>query len=104
MGPTITIKRKVVEEPEEEGTGKRHWGNKTEGSREDALQAIAWGINSMAVVVWAFINDQREWGSKRMSRAVQTVLELSSDEEEAIVKKEKEKGKEKMDEEEEKTR
>ena len=88
-GTTITIKRKAVGEPEEGTAGKRRRKEGAEESQEDPLQAIARGINSMAAAAWAFVHDQRERESRRASRAVQTVLELSSDEEEVVVKKEK---------------
>ena len=88
-GPTITIKRKAMGEPEEGTAGKRRREEGAEEFQEDPLQAIARGINSMAAAAWAFVHDQRERENRRASRAVQTVLELSSDEEDVVVKKEK---------------
>ena len=87
-GATITIKRKAVEDPEEGTAGKRR-RREGEEVEEDPLQAIARGINSMAAAAWAYVHDQRERENRRASRAVQTVLELSSDEEDVVVKKEK---------------
>ena len=90
-GPTITIKRKAIEEPGDGGSHKRRRGEEVESPGERAMLEAAQELRMNTQAAWILIRELRGQQAQRESKAVQTVVDLS---EEVEVVKEKKKEKE----------
>ena len=96
MGPTITIKRKAVEEPEDGGSQKRRRGEEVESPGERAMLEAAQELRMNTQAAWILIRELRGQQAQRESKAVQTVVDLS--EEVEVVKGKKKEKRERVEE------